>query len=95
MLTQRVPSLSAFPLPSWGARQPCSPLPGWFRLSLRGDNSTNTPGEDVPGSYPDEDGEEEVSAELLHPLGGHLAVVAVVCLPLQGIFLQLDGGAGT
>lgn len=95
MRAQRVPSLLAFPLASWRARQPGSPLPWWPRLSLRGDNSTNTSGEDVPGSYPDEDGKEEVSAELLHPLGSHLAVVAVVCLSLEGIFLQLDGGTGT
>jgi len=52
-------------------------------------------GEDSLSSYPDEDGEEEVSAELLHPLGSHLPVVAVICLSLDGFLLHLDRGAGT
>lgn len=40
--------------------------------------------------YPDEDREEEVGAELLHSLGCHLAVVAVVCLLLDGLLPQPD-----
>lgn len=57
--------------------------------------SRDASGEDSLGSHPDEDGEEEVSAELLHPLGSHLPVIAVVCLFLDGLFLHLDRGAGT
>ena len=57
--------------------------------------SKDASGEDSLDSYPDEDGKEEVSTELLHPLGSHLPVVAVICLSLDGLFLHLDGGAGT
>lgn len=57
--------------------------------------SRDTLGEDGLGSYPDKDGKEEVSTELLHSLGSHLPVIAVICLSLDGLFLHLDGGAGT
>lgn len=46
-------------------------------------------------SYPDKDGKEEVGAELLHPLGSHLSVIAVLCLSLDGLLLHLDGRADT
>lgn len=52
-------------------------------------------GEKSLGSYPDKDREEEVSAELLHPLGSHLPVIAVIGLFLDGLFLHCDGGSGT
>lgn len=42
------------------------------------------------GTYLDQDAEEERSAELLHPLGRHAAVIAVVSLLLQGVRLYLQ-----
>lgn len=59
------------------------------------EKSRDASGEESLGSYPDKDGEEEVSAELLHPLGSHLPVIAVICLLLDGLFLHLEGRSGT
>lgn len=39
--------------------------------------------------HPDQNGEEEAGAELLHALGCHAAVIAVVGLLLQGIGLHV------
>ena len=40
-------------------------------------------------SHPDQNGKEEAGAELLHALGRHAAVIAVVGLLLQGVRLHV------
>lgn len=39
--------------------------------------------------HPDQNGEEEAGAELLHALGRHAAVIAVVGLLLEGVGLHV------
>lgn len=75
--------------PSGQTQPPAQEHVGWAFTG----KSRNALGEDSLGSYPDKDREEEVSTELLHPLGSHLPVIAVICLFLDGLFLHLDGGS--